>query len=214
LVRAPGCTLLLADGMGGIGGGKEASATALSAALPLIVESEQPLPAMAGAFAAADSAVGTDPNAGGTTLVGAVVTDAQIRVANIGDSRAYFFDGTGLAAVTRDHTAIAEQVHLGIIDAETAKTLPERNLLTRAVSGAGSPADLFDLTAVPGGTLMLCSDGLWGALPEPKILELLSQEQKAGQIAEALCDAALRAGSTDNVTVVVCQIKEPPREKS
>ena len=192
--------------MGGEAGGKEASSTALDVAIKLIIDSEQPHLALADAFVAADAAVGEHPHAGGTTLVGVVLSNAQVRVANVGDSRAYVLRGPHLVAVTQDHSVVAEQVRLGNVDADQADLLPGRNLLTRAVSGARSEADFFDLAVAPGDIMMLCSDGLWGVLPDQTIHELLSQDHPAQDIANTLCDAALKAGSTDNVTVVVCQI--------
>ena len=206
LGKVPGCLLLLADGMGGEAGGKEASVAALDAAAQTVINSEQPHLAIAAAFAAADVAVGEHPKAGGTTLVGAVLCNGQVRVANVGDSRAYVLRGPHLVAVTQDHSVVAEQLRLGNIDEVQAQTLPGRNLLTRAVTGAKSEADFFDLAVTPGDVMMLCSDGLWGVLPDDSIHELLSQTMPAPQVANAFCDAALDAGSTDNVTVVICQI--------
>jgi protein phosphatase len=206
LSKVPGCLFILADGMGGIGGGKEASTIALDAAAKTIIDAEQPYPAIADAFATADVAVGRHPLAGGTTLVGAVLSNRQVRVANVGDSRAYLLRGPHLVAVTQDHSVTAEQVRLGNINAEQALMLPERNMLTRAVTGSGSAADFFDFSVTAGDVMMLCSDGLWGVLLDEKINELMSKIASAHQVAEKLCDAALDAGSTDNVTVVVCRM--------
>jgi PPM family protein phosphatase len=207
LAKAPGCIFLLADGMGGEAGGKEASVTALDVAANTIAGSEQPHLVIADAFAAADLAVGEHPTAGGTTLVGAVISNAQVRVANVGDSRAYMLSGPNLVAVTQDHSVVAEQIRLGNIDEKQAQTLPGRNLLTRAVTGAKSEADFFDLSVTPGDVMLLCSDGLWGVLLDDRIHELMSQTMPAKHLADAVCDAALNAGSTDNVTAVICQIR-------
>jgi len=206
LSKVPGCFLLLADGMGGQAGGKEASVTALDVAAKTIASSEKPQLAIADAFAAADREVGRHPQAGGTTLVGAVFSNSQVRVANVGDSRAYMLHGSQLDVVTQDHSVVAEQVRLGSIDAEQALTLPGRNLLTRAVTGSGSEPDFFELPVTSGDVMMLCSDGLWSALADERVHELLSPTGTARQVAENLCNAALDAGSTDNVTVVICQV--------
>jgi PPM family protein phosphatase len=207
LGKVSGCMFLLADGMGGEDGGKEASATALDVAAKTIADSEHPFLAIADAFAAADVAVGEHPKAGGTTLVGAVLSNAQVRVANVGDSRAYVLHGSQLRAVTQDHSVVAEQVRLGNIGAEEAQTFPGRNLLTRAVTGARSEADFFDVGVASGDVMMLCSDGLWNVLTDQTIHDLLEQTKPAQDVAETLCNAALQAGSTDNVTIVICQIR-------
>ena len=53
------------------------------------------------------------------------------------------------------------------------------------------------------GTLFMCSDGLWGLVPEPKIAEVLQQEIALDGKADALVEMAIQAGGHDNITVVL-----------
>ena len=58
--------------------------------------------------------------------------------------------------------------------------------------------------ALPGDLFLLCSDGLFKALPETRLTELLV----SGSRAHALLDAALAAGARDNVTVLTVSVPD------
>ncbi len=206
LAQVAGCAILVADGMGGHVGGREAAHAALMAASDRLRDAADPHLALAHAFDDADAAVGSEREGGtmsGTTLVGAVITESRVRVANIGDSRAYVVRGEHVVVVTNDHSLLGEQMRSGL--AETSAQLASRNLLTRAVTGDGAPADFFDLFMEPGDVLLLCSDGFWGVLDDSVIRDIFTTEETLAEQVERGCDAALAAGSRDNVTVVACR---------
>jgi protein phosphatase len=213
LERVRGCGLLLADGLGGHIGGREAAQAALASAAAVLRNATEPHAALAQAFRAADDAVGKRQPEGavsrammGTTLVGAMVGDGRIRIANVGDSRAYVLHGPDLVVVTEDHSVTAERVRAGALDPAAASSSPGRNLLTRALTGESAAADFFDLPMEPGDLLILCSDGLWSVLAHDELRALLSTDGTLTEVAERACDAALDIGSTDNVTVVMCRL--------
>ncbi|MFN2450894.1 MAG: PP2C family serine/threonine-protein phosphatase [Candidatus Dormibacteria bacterium] len=196
--------LLLADGMGGHAGGAIAARLALEHAAALLAEAAAPRDALAAAFGAADAAVaadGLDGSGGGTTLVAAVLSGRRCRVAHIGDSRAYILRAATAAALTNDHTWVAEQERAGLLTAAQAAVHPQRNLLTRAVTGDGMQPDLTDLELTAGEVLLLCSDGLWGSVTEATLSALVAAADLAAGLA-ALVDAAIAGGSTDNVTAL------------
>ncbi len=57
-----------------------------------------------------------------------------------------------------------------------------------------------------GDVLLLCSDGLHGALAEDDILQILSQNGLAlDEKCQWIVEAALRRDATDNVTAVLAQ---------
>jgi protein phosphatase len=57
----------------------------------------------------------------------------------------------------------------------------------------------------PGETLLLCTDGVHGAMADERLRQLMSQAGPAEQIAQAVVAAAIEHGSRDNVTAVVVQ---------
>jgi protein phosphatase len=76
----------------------------------------------------------------GTTLVLLAIVSAPAQIAylaHVGDSRAYRFRSGTLTPLTKDHTLIEKYLERGILTAESAKTHPERHVLTRAL-GVGS----------------------------------------------------------------------------
>jgi PPM family protein phosphatase len=137
-----------------------------------------------------------------------------VEIAHVGDSRAYLLRGGELQPVTEDHSLVAELVRSGDLTRAQAAEHPQKNLITRAL-GADEEVEV-DTAVLPveaGDRLLLCSDGLTDMVAEARIAEILadSPDDPEGP-ARALVSAALEAGGSDNVTVIVVDVKEePPR---
>jgi protein phosphatase len=208
----PGCALLLADGMGGHADGAIAAYLAVHGAGNVLRAGGDPHHALADAVGEANEAIARHraSSAGvvtGTTLVCAVVGGGRASIANVGDSRAYLLRGDRPVQVTVDHSWVAEQVRAGHLTPEAISGHPHRSLLTRALTGDAVEVDLFSTDLVAGDLLLLCSDGLWDVVPDARLAELLSPaSQPVDTLAEAACDAALAAGATDNVSVMLCRV--------
>lgn len=189
----------VADGMGGVAGGTEASRCGLRglAAHVLGAGDAEPEAALAGAFAAAHERVLEQASLVpalhemGTTLTALWFQPDRVHVGHVGDTRAYRLRAGTLLQLTTDH-ASKEQ----------------RNRLLRCIGG-GMPAEPPDLAAhdlQTGDRFLLCSDGLWGVVPEPRLRELLAPPRPAAAAAEVLVAAALSAGGPDNATAVVVDV--------
>jgi len=207
LEQVPGLALLVADGMGGHPDGRLAADIAVAAAADELEGSDDPQQALVGAVQAANRAIGgraVPDERGrslGTTLVVAVVSGGRAAVANVGDSRAYLVRGGVATQLSVDHSWVAEQVRAGILTEEEALRHPRRSRVTRALLGAPVDPDLFEVAMRRGDVLLLCSDGLWESLPARRVAELLHQpDAPLAELVAGLVDAALQAGSTDNVT--------------
>jgi protein phosphatase len=209
-----GLALLLADGMGGHSGGGEAAAGAIEAARLWLESAAGSVDSMPAAVDAANAAVGEvrsrlggNP---GTTLVVAVMEPHHAVIANIGDSRGYHIRGGQATPVTEDHSWVGEQVRAGLIEADAGRHHPRRNLITRAVMGDPVAADKVTVPLEAGDVVMLCSDGVWEPLSDQQIGELFAPDAPLERVMEWLCDAALAAGGTDNVTAVAARFVPPP----
>jgi hypothetical protein len=110
--------------------------------------------------------------------------------------------------LTRDHSLREEAVRLGKLTAEQAKNSPYAHALTRAV-GSGprptpdlfpEPTGWFELPA--GGVLLMCSDGMSGALDDGQIGELIGGAPDAPAVVQRLLRAAYHGGSNDNISVL------------
>src|ERR687893_2774950 len=156
----------------------------------------------------------------GTTVVairfGGTQSEPVAEVAHVGDSRAYLVRGGDMKPVTEDHSLVAELVRSGDLTRDQAAEHPQKNLITRAL-GAEEEVDV-DTAVLPveaGDRILLCSDGLSDMVPEGRISEILADSLGDPEAtARRLLSAALDAGGTDNVTVVVVDLKEQPEERS
>jgi PPM family protein phosphatase len=93
---------------------------------------------------------------------------------------------------------------VGQLTPEEAATHPQRNVLYRAVGQGGElEVDTYTRSLSQGGTLIICSDGLWGLVPEPLMQATLEQEESLQRKAERLVELALQAGGHDNITVIL-----------
>src|SRR5699024_7806868 len=60
--------------------------------------------------------------------------------------------------------------------------------------------------AQPGDRWLLCSDGLSGMVSAETIERIMAGTEDLGTCAEDLVDLALRAGGSDNITVVIADV--------
>jgi serine/threonine protein phosphatase PrpC len=144
----------------------------------------------------------------GTTIVLlAIVSDPApvAYLAHVGDSRAYRFRSGTLTPLTKDHTLIEKYLERGILTAETAKTHPERHVLTRALGvGATVKPTITAFPILPEDMVLLCSDGLTKMLEDEDVRTVFADgELDPTQVCNRLVTAALERGGEDNVTVVV-----------
>jgi len=208
--------LFLADGMGGGPAGDLASSTAAQAIRRLDTSATPAdlLEALAGAVQRANDRLGeiveSDPSVEGmgTTLTAVLADGDQVGLAHVGDSRAYLLRGGELSQLTHDHTFVQSLVDQGRLTAEEARRHPHRSLILQVLDGRHDvEPDLEILTLQPGDRLLLCSDGLTDFVDDNRIRALLGGET-VDIAAVELVQAALDAGSSDNVTCVVAEAVE------
>jgi protein phosphatase len=98
-------------------------------------------------------------------------------------------------------------VELGQLSTEEAAVHPQRNVLYRAL-GQGEPfdPDIKTLSLPESGSLLICSDGLWGVVPEEDLSALVKSDSPPEQICQALIDRANAAGGPDNITAILVRL--------
>jgi protein phosphatase len=214
---------IVADGMGGHRNGEAASSSAVRAVVRLIlnrvyghfldtsnVQLEEGLQEiLEQAVVEAQKAVVRHAPGGGTTLTIALIVGGQVTIAHVGDSRAYFVHTDGrLEKITRDHSLVQSLLDREEITEEEAFIHPQKNVLLRAV-GQPDPyrADIQSHQIPPTGKLLLCSDGLWGVIPESNLRNIISKSKDPVSTCQELVDAANAAGGPDNISVVLVDFK-------
>ena len=144
----------------------------------------------------------------GTTLSVALVADDTAYIASVGDSRVYWIENGSITQITEDHSLVAKLVAAGKLTKEDARTHPKSNLLYRTIGTDETvKADTFHVTLNKGGTLLLCTDGLWGELTDANIHQICAGEKNPRTIGDRLVQAANENGGKDNITVVVVKIE-------
>ena len=141
----------------------------------------------------------------GTTLVAAVLDGRRLVTVNVGDSRLYVV-GDRIRQITQDHSLVQEMVRLGEMDQESARTHPDRNIITRAIGADRKvQADVFETVLEPGDRILLCSDGLTNMVEDDEILRILNGSGDLVSKTEYLVELANRNGGKDNITVITIE---------
>jgi serine/threonine protein phosphatase PrpC len=173
------------------------------------------------AFEAAQQAVlalaaegGMPGNAPSATFAAAVVTDRDVTVSWLGDSRVYWLAGASSARqLTTDDSMAAELIAHGLSEAD-ALASPAGHVVTGWIGADLSEAKPHVMTFAPDceGAVLLCSDGLWNYEQDAAALAGRALPAALADplgVARQLVGFAIDAGGSDNVTVVL--IPFPPR---
>jgi protein phosphatase len=199
---------LVADGMGGHDHGEVASAIARNVINRAIEQGHSLNEAIQQANTAIinESLKQGDNLPMGTTIAALQIDGDAYEIAWVGDSRIYLYDGEGLHALSKDHSYVQELMDQNLITASQARTHPHRNVVTQAL-GVTSNEELKVATAQgkipPAAKFLLCSDGLTEEINDTYIENILAKDLHPQELADQLILAALEAGGSDNITVLV-----------
>lgn len=169
-----GVLLAIADGVGGHARGREAAEYSVRGLLadyfstPDTWSVEKSLDVVIGAlnrWLLAQSAKSHEYAGMATTLTAFVLRGRRYHVAHVGDSRAYLYRSGELRRLTEDHTWDHPEFD---------------NVLRRAVGlDAQLAVDFDDGELMAGDRFVLVTDGVWGALGDGGIAELLERNANA-----------------------------------
>jgi PPM family protein phosphatase len=208
---------VVADGMGGYEGGQEASRLAVETLMAVYRNSDDsdPQQALVEALQAAHEQIRQysfahpELRGMGTTCTAAAIVQNGLYFVHVGDTRLYLIREGQITRVTRDHSYVGRLVESGMISPEEAETHPQRNILTAALGT--NPELIMDLPAQPAplrpkDVLLICSDGLWGLVRDPEILDTVDNKnvERAGR---ELIELARERGGPDNITVEILRLR-------
>jgi protein phosphatase len=152
-------------------------------------------------------------NGTSTTATVALFDGSRLGFGHVGDSRAYLFRHGELSQLTRDHTFVQSLIDEGRITEDEARVHPHKNMILKALDGFSEvEPDLFVIELVPGDRVLLCSDGASGVLTDGRLADILDSGN-ADYAAVELVRASLEAGSTDNVTCIVADVRDSSVEE-
>lgn len=215
---------VVADGMGGYEGGQEASRLAVETLVAVYRDfgGDDPQAALVEGLQTAHEQIRNysfdhpELRGMGTTCTAAAIVrhasggaqyDALYFV-HVGDTRLYLIRDGQITKVTRDHSYVGRLVESGIISPEEAEKHPQRNILTAALGT--NPELVMDSPRQPAplrpeDVLLICTDGLWGQVRDPEILDAV-ENKSAEQAGRELIELAKERGGPDNITVEILRL--------
>ncbi|MGA3370653.1 MAG: protein phosphatase 2C domain-containing protein [Terracidiphilus sp.] len=223
--RVPmGDLLVVADGIGGYIGGATSSQmvvkhfrehlTRLPAEYPAKLAIREAAEIANAKILAAPREPGTVNVRMGSTVVAAVLQEGDdgpvAWIGHVGDSRAYLWRVGRLYRLTIDHSAVQSMLSRKLITPEEAEHHPDIPVLTRSLGRL--PEVEIDIERHPlavGDTLLFCSDGLWGFVPEHEI-EKAAGGPSLEAAAQKLLELALATGGHDNIAIEMARLIQPP----
>ena len=205
---------IVADGIGGYQGGEVASKLAVNVFCALIKNADIKDDTSADevlyeAMNAANSArldyskYNECYSGMGTTLVAALNLEKSMKIINIGDSRAYKFDGESLVQISVDHSLVQELINEKKITRSQGRNHPRRNIITRALGDDHALADIYTIEFNKGDIILLCSDGVTDMLDDDEITAIFKKNEYIEDMAQNIVDEANRKGGRDNITCVL-----------
>lgn len=224
-----GLIAIVCDGMGGGPAGKEASTLAVQAIAEHFCNQQAAdddlKTMMQNAIEHAHQAIISkgesypEMRGMGSTVVAVLFNSKAAIVGHIGDSRLYQFRHGDKVFRTEDHSLVADMVRSKELTEEQARLSQQTNVITKALGGKnGLLADIEEIPYEKGDRFLLCTDGIWNALPEA---DLVKRAAKTPSLAGTVDSIVLLAdeigrknGNThDNLTLALFETKEDSTEK-
>jgi protein phosphatase len=128
----------------------------------------------------------------------------------------YRLRADGIEQLTRDHSWIQEQIDSGLLTEEQARTSKKKNLITRACGIDPNVIPEVHTHAVEKDDIfLLCSDGLYGMVPDEEIcLTVSSLKSNLTLAAQQLVQQANDNGGRDNISVILVHVLQGYQEQS
>jgi protein phosphatase len=200
-----GVLLAVADGVGGVRGGRDASEYTVRGLLAdyYATSDTWPVPQALDRVLNANNqwllgraAAHRELSGMATTLSALVLRGQRYYIAHVGDSRIYLMRGERFKRLTSDHVWDREDM---------------RHVLTRAVGlSPHLVMDHADDALEQDDIFLLASDGVWEPLGDKGMHEILLLHRDPARAAKALVEKALARGGKDNATAVVARIDKLP----
>lgn len=198
-IRKKGLMAIVADGMGGMKGGRQASETVI-ACLKEDFQHMNPEENLAdqlrdSIFHASEKVHALLNGEGGSTIVVCIIFQEQLYFASVGDSYFYLKRRDHLYKLNQEHTAgnylYLKTIRSGSMDPLPAKANPEAEALTQFLGMDDLEKIDYSRRPLPllnGDRLLLCSDGVGSVLNEQELLSCFKPDTPT----EALHEIELR----------------------
>lgn len=142
----------------------------------------------------------------GSTIVAVTLQEQRLCLLNVGDSRAYILRERKTLQISQDQSWVAAQMRAGVLTEQEARTHPNRNRLTMAITAKRTEIEAFitEVKLEPHDIVLLCSDGLWGVVPET-LIRAAATELPPQVAADKLVALANNSKGPDNISVIIAR---------
>jgi len=205
----------IADGMGGFAHGGVASTLALEILFKTFYGASTASPLQRLRQGVQDANLGVYQTASrmgvgrmGTTLTAVHLEGHTLNVAHVGDSRGYLIRDGEATCFTNDHTRVGELVRMRLLSPDKVRTHSQRSVLDRCLGlDLFVQPDLFSMAVLPGDLIVLCTDGVWGAVEDRDFAAFALREPTLEGYNQGLVDEALHRGSDDNLSLLTLRFR-------
>lgn len=146
----------------------------------------------------------------GASIVTALVSEFEVAIAHVGDTRAYVVRGETIEQLTGDHTYVQELVEQGKISLEESLTHPQSHVLSRClgpIAGIEASINTFRIEPINhvgpvADALVLMSDGLYRFVSDAEVARVIAK-MSPEQSCRELIERAKARGGLDNIAILV-----------
>ena len=145
-----------------------------------------------------------------TTIAGIYLQDETFVCFNLGDSRVYLLTDNDMVQISKDHTQAQNMVNEGKIANSSKAPRSMQDTITKYIGSLGNTS----LAALKKGrcekrtkAFLLCSDGLYKKLTNYEIKKVMVNNDTVAEKSRTLLDFAIKKGSTDDISVIVIELK-------
>jgi serine/threonine protein phosphatase PrpC len=220
--RSHGWLFALADGVGGQRQGEVASRAAVQEALAGFRRAKdgalhkdvvtQIVQAANARVCESETLSGRSGAGMASTIVVCALRFDRATVAHVGDSRCYLVRSGDARPITRDHTVAADQARLGLVSAEEAAESSQRHVRTRSLGmNLFVNVDVDEIQLIAGDVLLLCSDGLHGAVTAAEMAEATRRHRDLAAAAQELVARANEQDGSDNISLQLIRVRSVER---
>jgi protein phosphatase len=200
----------VADGVGGLPGGGEAAQQAVDIVTAGILAAgpAAELDLTKIVLAANDAVVALgmriSPGLGiGSTLTFGCIRGSRLKLAHVGDSRAFSWRNDEFICLTEDHSVENEARRRRARGEVVYYSETQRGALTRCIGQSLPPdVDLSDLPVLAGDRFVFCTDGVTRLISEREMKAAVAAAKNPAELARGLVDLAVQRGGPDNASVV------------
>lgn len=201
-----GCWVL-ADGLGGHGGGEVASRVAVDSVLKTLAGTPLTAAGLAQAVHAANDALCArqqrEPRLEGMrTTLAILASDGAVALwAHVGDSRLYHFRDGALRSQTEDHSVPQALAKAGEIRPAEIRHHADRNRLLRTLGADEDPRPTLlpaPVALARGDAFLLCTDGFWEYVTEQEMEVTLAKAATPDDWLRLMTGRLLARAAPDN----------------